>query len=76
MARPRTHKRLWLSEKAFTWLSSAGHMIPDGCYWNTFSVLGTIDTDCPWGELRAIFRLVGFWPTHTQTSNEPFDEDE
>ena len=70
----RTHKRIWLSSAGdFQWLSSGGHMIPDGCYWEPFSTLETIDTDCPWSELRAIMRLIGVWPKEIQSSVSRFD---
>jgi len=70
----RTHKRIWLASAGdFQWLSSGGHMIPDLCYWRPFSVLNTIDTDCPWSELRAIMRLIGVKPANIQTSRSRFD---
>ncbi|UCD55992.1 MAG: hypothetical protein JSV16_09045 [Candidatus Hydrogenedentota bacterium] len=76
MGRKRTHKRLWMSSGGFQWASSAGHMIPDGCYWNADSTMNIIDTDCPWSELNAIFRLTGFRPNEVQSSDRPFDEDD
>ncbi len=48
-------------------------MIPDGCYWDASSVLETIDTDCPWSELRAIIRLIGVKPREIQSSVSRFD---